>query len=134
MPVISYFCKLGRHLECQRRKVAACRCPVPHRNSSGSLHVTLSDAIVTKGDNMTQTAQSLSWMLTSRIQASELPSGTVRVTQLDGCDRTCDIATVNDRLVFNGQLVDVGDDYPCYLGLIDAVLDSASGSITLPAL
>jgi hypothetical protein len=83
---------------------------------------------------MTQTAQSVSWMLTSAIQATELPDSTVRVRQLDGCDRACDIVMQGSRLMFNGQAVDVGDDYPCYLGLIDAVLDSASGTITLPTL
>jgi hypothetical protein len=84
---------------------------------------------------MTQTAQSVSWMLTSSIRVTEQPdTGGFRVTQLDG-DRTCLIGYIDDdKLTFNGEYVNVGDDYPCYLGLMDAVLDSASGTITLPAL
>jgi len=73
-------------------------------------------------------------MLTSSISVTEMPDGTVHVQQLDGCDRACDITAVNGKLLFNGQFVDVGDDYPAYLGLIDSVLDSTCDTITLPAL
>jgi hypothetical protein len=84
---------------------------------------------------MTSTAQSLSWMLTSSIRVTEQPdTGGVRVQQLDGCGRACLIGFVDDdRLTFNGEYVDVGDDYPRYLGIMDAVLDSPSGTIVIDA-
>jgi hypothetical protein len=82
--------------------------------------------------NATQTAQSLSWMLTSKIRVTEQPdTGGFRVAQLDGCGRTCLIGYVNGKLTFNGEYVFVGDDYLCYVGIMDTALESASGTAVI---
>lgn len=37
------------------------------------------------------------------------------------------------QLLFNGVYVDVGDDFPVFLGLMDEVADNGHGEVLIPA-
>jgi hypothetical protein len=73
----------------------------------------------------------VSWAISRpvRVEVAEGPDGIgYRVESLDGLRRvTLSWSETTGRLLFGGHYVDVGDDFPAYLGLIDAVEASPDG-------
>jgi hypothetical protein len=64
------------------------------------------------------------WMLSEPVSFHRLSDGSVRVSDMDGF-RGTDLRFAEDGyLTFNGERIDVGDDFPEYLGLLDEIADS----------
>lgn len=79
-----------------------------------------------------------SWVLTTEVEVRECDPGVdadVVVTEVGGGNRTVKISTGDadhgnaGDLLFNGRFVNVGDDFFCYLGMVDEVLDSPTGAV-----
>jgi hypothetical protein len=71
----------------------------------------------------------LTWMLIRALRVTRREDGyTYEVEDLAGL-RSCVLTIDADgELRFNGRRVDVGDDYPCFLALIDAADESETGT------
>lgn len=73
----------------------------------------------------------VSWMLHRPVSIDAAADGDhYHVAALDGT-RECELTIAGNRLLFNGRYVDVRDDYPCYLGLIDAAEASETGTAVI---
>lgn len=86
------------------------------------------------------------WLLTHSLYASRLPGGAVRFESAcfardAGYRSSADyrfpapvVLTYRaGKLRFNGKFRDVGDDLPCYLGLLDEVPERTVMPVFLPA-
>lgn len=67
------------------------------------------------------------WMLSEPVAFHRLADG-VRVSDLGGFRGTDIRSDAEGRLTFNGEFVDVGDDFPEYLGLLDEIADSPTAT------
>jgi len=67
------------------------------------------------------------WMLTEPVGFARLADG-ARVSDLNGFRGTDLRFTEDGYLTFNGERIDVGDDFPEYLGLLDEIADSPTAT------
>lgn len=73
------------------------------------------------------------WVLTAEVIGRECdPSAAddVVLTEVGGGNRTLRLrADDNGKLFLNGKFVDVGDDFPALLGVMDEVMESPTGAV-----
>lgn len=63
----------------------------------------------------------IEWILNERL-TGEQNGASVMVRAADG--RTCALSLYDSgALTFDGRLVDVGDDFPCFLGIMDEIAE-----------
>ena len=73
------------------------------------------------------------WVITSPVRLRVLPDGAVQVTEdpaePSGTARRCELRLTDEgQILFDGEFVDVSDDFPVFLGLLDEAADGQTYS------
>lgn len=72
------------------------------------------------------------WIVSSEVLVRECdPSAEddVVVNEIGGGNRSVKMRVEDDKLLFNGKFVDVGDDEFAYIGMIEAAYESPDGAV-----